>query len=263
MVELHAVSKTRHASKFWHRVTNLGFAAQTNAVPVSGGELARATLSFPLAFVAKGDQQTLVAMLGLAPGQNLFVGPKGQWVGDYIPATLRGYPFQLARNEQQGLTLVVDETSGLVSDGPDGVPFFDAESSEPHPDTKTLFSFLEAQHRGLSSAAVAVAAIKAAGLMEPWPLTVQTDQGSRTIEGVSRISEERLRALPIEDLDKLRHAGGLVVAYAQLFSVQNLRRLQLLAQMASRSAQPKPAHDTTFLPELDDEKFDWDALIGK
>ena len=261
--EFVVVSKERHSSKSWRKVTNFGFASGTNLVPVSSGELSHVTLSYPLVFVADGaQQQTLVAMLGMLPGQNFFLRADGQWIGDYVPAALRGYPFQLVRSEQDEFTLVVNEASGLVADGREGVPFFDGDSAEPHTETKALLNFLHSYHQGLKAAASAVAAIEAAGLIEPWPLNIETAEGVKPVGGVGRISEARLGALPIEELDRLRQTGGLMVAYAQLFSMQNLRKLQLLAQM--KAAEPaNKAVAPLGLASLDDEKFDWSTILDK
>ena len=49
------------------------------------------------------------------PEHNLFVGPDGHWLGGYVPASLRSYPFRVLGSEGSGqLALCVDEDSGLV-----------------------------------------------------------------------------------------------------------------------------------------------------
>ena len=71
----------------------------------------------PIAFVEQAGRFVPMAVMGLTPEHNLFVGPEGQWLGGYLPAAMRSYPFRLLRSEgSEQMTLCVDEDSGLVVD---------------------------------------------------------------------------------------------------------------------------------------------------
>lgn len=95
MVQLVAVSQARHAARKWQHHADYRFAATEALAPIVGAELAKAALSMPLAFSEQAGRYTLVAVLSLVPGRNMFVGPDGRWYGNYIPACLRSYPFSL------------------------------------------------------------------------------------------------------------------------------------------------------------------------
>ena len=129
MVQFVAVNKERHGAKRWQRPVNYPFAAAEASVPVIGAELGRAALSMPLAFSEKAGRYTLVAVLSLAPGKNSFVGSDGRWLGGYVPAWLRVYPFCFLPQKGGGEpVLSVDEGSGLVVDGGlSGEAFFDVD----------------------------------------------------------------------------------------------------------------------------------------
>ena len=51
----------------------------------------------PIAFIEQAGRFVPMAMMCPMPEHNLFVGPDGQWLGGYVPASLRSYPFRLVR----------------------------------------------------------------------------------------------------------------------------------------------------------------------
>jgi hypothetical protein len=84
------------------------FTATTNLVPLTVTEFAPAALSYPVIFV--GDAKQPVAVMGLRPGENLFVSADGDFRSEaYIPAYVRRYPFVFANDDaQKRLILCVD-----------------------------------------------------------------------------------------------------------------------------------------------------------
>lgn len=71
-----------------HRVTTIAGASQLVAVYLQ--EVAHAVHSLPLAFIESEGTLRLVAVLGLRPQQNLFVGPDGRWLGKLHSCALPG-----------------------------------------------------------------------------------------------------------------------------------------------------------------------------
>lgn len=117
MSNLQPVTLARHAARRWHRYGHYGFAATTACVPLAAAELAKAALSLPLAFIETEGEWTLAAVLGLLPGQNLYIAPNGNWIASYVPAAFRSYPFRVGWNEAGQAALCVDEGSGLRGRG--------------------------------------------------------------------------------------------------------------------------------------------------
>jgi hypothetical protein len=244
MVQFVAVSQERHASKKWQRHANYRFAATEALAPIVGAELSKAALSMPLAFSEQAGRYTLVAVLSLTPGRNMFVGSDGRWLGSYIPACFRSYPFNLL--PQPGtdqLVLCVDEDSGLVVDAnAAGENFFD-QAGAISPALKAAFEFLTLLHRSRQATDLAVSALAQAGVIKPWQIKLKSEQGEQAISGLHHVDEAALGALPDEAFLKLRTA--LSIAYAQMLS---MGQLEVFAQLAKLHSQPGPA-PVAALPE--------------
>jgi hypothetical protein len=96
--------------------------------------------------------------------------------------------------------------------------------------------------------------LQAQGLIQPWPVKLQgADGGERTLEGLFRIDEAALNALPAEGLAELRDAGALSLAYCQLLSMQQLSLLGELAQ--ARAARAPKLDDVFSFPDDDLQHF--------
>ena len=74
MPQYAAISRERHANKKWLRYTSFAFAAGEVITPIVGGELARAALAMPCAFVQQSGRYVLVAVLSLLGGRNHVCG---------------------------------------------------------------------------------------------------------------------------------------------------------------------------------------------
>lgn len=263
---VHPITRERHATKKWLPFPDLGFAAHVAVTPLVIAEVLAAARAFPLGFLDLNGRPCLEAILGLKPDRNLFVGPDGRWLGQHLPASFRSYPFSLGRAGQT-VALCVDEASGLVRDlavGEDGAPFFDPDGQASAP-TRAMLDQLAEARKGFEVTERATAAIVECGLLEPWPINYKDDGVDRRIDGISRISETALNALPADDLTALRDSGGLAVAYCQLFSMGNLATLGQLraahAQAAAMPPAPAPARPF-FVPKEDDSlKIDWAAFL--
>jgi len=126
--ELTVISKEIFSGKAWRRYTGYAFAAGETLIPLVVAELAQAVPAMPLGFVQSGKGFQLVAVTSLQPGGNLFVAPDGRWLGAYVPAALRGYPFRLVKPQDRAdSVLCIDEASGLVVEGGQGETFFDED----------------------------------------------------------------------------------------------------------------------------------------
>ncbi len=252
MVQFVAVNKDRHGTKKWRRPVNYPFAAAEASVPVTGAELARAALSMPIAFAEEAGRYRLVAVLSLVPARNMFVGPDGRWLGNYVPAWFRVYPFCFV--PQKGAAeavLCVDEESGLIVDANlPGETFFDADGA-PSPALKPIIELLRQLQRGLQVTDVAVSALAQTGVIKPWQIKLKSDHGEQVVNGLHHVEESALAALSEEAFLKLRAVSALPIAYAQILS-EGL--LSIFAQRARFHRQEKsPA--VAALPESIDSLF--------
>jgi hypothetical protein len=235
MVSIQPVSRDRHQSKHWLRFENYQFAREEVIAPVVLAELPKAMHSFPIGFIQENEAFVPVALLGLARGRNLYVGPDGKWIGGYVPASLRGYPFRIGDTGEGNVILCVDEDSGLITDGPEGEPFF-AEDGSLAPPTAKILDFLGQtyQNRAATQAVCKVLADK--GLIVPWPVTLKSEDGERTLDGLHRVDEQALNALETEGFDEVRRAGALPLIYCQLLSMEHMGLLGRLAEAHAQRA---------------------------
>lgn len=237
-----AVSRAKHANLRWSGPTRFDFAARDAIVPLVAQEFPRAQLCMPIAFVAQGDGFSPVAVLGLQAGRNLFVAADGRWLdGCYIPAMYRGYPFALAAGADGQQVLVCAEDSALISETA-GAAFFDAQGN-PDPAVQAVLDFLAQVQQNRAVTERICSALAQYGLIQPWPISLQMEGDARRVEGLFRIDETALNALPAESLAALHQVGALPVAYCQLLSMQHLPQLGKLnaAQQASVRLQSAAA----------------------
>src|SRR5262245_31384526 len=174
----------------------------------------------PLAFMQRAGCYFPMAMMCPMSGHNLFVGPDGQWLGGYVPSSLRSYPFRLVRPKgSEQLALCVDEDSGVVKDvGEKGEPFFTAEGQLSQ-STSRLLEFLRQIEANRMATELAVAALAEAGVIEPWPLEVEVGGKKAGIRGLQRVNELALGRQADETILKLHKTSALRLAYAQLMSM--------------------------------------------
>ena len=170
--------------------------------------------------------------------RSFFVGPAGQWLGTYVPAALRSYPFRLGRVEGgEEVALCIDEDSGLVVEA-DGVAeaFFDADGTRSAT-SQGMLDFLLAMEHSRTITELAVTAAAEAGLIEPWPIQVKIDGDMTPVKGLFRINEAALNALDDAAFLKLRKTGALPLAYLQLLSIGQMSVFERLAATQKQLGQ--------------------------
>ncbi len=252
MVNFVPISAERHTGKAWRRPAGFTFAAEQTLVPLTSVEFAKVAVVMPMAFVLQDGVHLPVGVMSPIAGRNLFIGPSGQWLGAYVPAALRSYPFRLALipNSEQ-VTLCIDEDTGLLMDA-DGVAeeFVDIEGN-PLPTTKALLDFLLAIERGRAGTELAVTALANADLLRPWTFEVTVEGRLVRSTGLLRVDEGALNALDDTTFLTLRRAGALSLAHLQLLSMNQIAVFDQLNRLQQRLAQAhQPQQHITSLDEL-------------
>jgi len=226
MTELHAVSLERHESRNWRKPADFLYAAGDALTVVGTQEMISAVPHAALGFASLDNSYITVFVQGLEAGRNLLVSPEGRWLCGMVPMYYQHYPFKLARNEGAEWLVCVDEASGLVGEPGSGEAFF-GEDKKSSPALSEITEKLAQHERDKDHNKKACAVLQKYNLFEPWAMTIQSPDGeqSQEITGLFRIDEKALNELPADVLLELRDAGALAVAYAQLFSMQNIHRL--------------------------------------
>lgn len=242
MPDYQAITKTDFTDKNWQRCPNFLFVAGDAVCPLTAMELPKAMMYMPTCFIPADEGYALTALLGLRPGENLYVNPKGQWLGKYIPAAYRTYPFVLAKNEaEEGQqVLCFDRDSGLLESELADQSFFDDDGSL-NSELNELMQSL-AQINASREATLAICKLlEQHELLKPWELKIQLKEGVHGVEGLYCIDEEALNALPDETFIELRKAGVLALAYCQLLSMQ---RVSLFDQLLKAKARYDTSSDS-------------------
>ena len=263
MSTIQLVNKETHFAKTWIRFTNYRFAAGTMVATLGAAEVARSVLAMPLAFTEIGGPVSLVAVLGLRPNQNVFVGPDGRWLGSYIPAVFRGYPFKLAATGENQVSLCVDESSGLVQEGGVGERFFN-EDGTPAKAVTDIVEFLQKTQTSQDIANRAARVLQEHQLLEAWPLKVRDGEQEQELHGLLRVNEAALNQADGDVLLQLRNAGALPLAYAQLLSMQNMQIIANLSQAHARHQENQtraPQAQPFYLKEEQEDSIDWNAVF--
>ena len=257
---LRPLSAQRHGGWYWQRGWGYGHAGAWALVPITRRELPRAVGAFPLAFVYTGDRPVLHGVLGAEANRSAFVDARARWQGSYVPAYLRGYPFYLMESGVGRHVVAVDESAqALQADAYTGEPLFD-ETGRPTPGLQRVIDFLGELARSRVQTDRACQVLEEAGVLTEWSLRLDIGGGRvKRLAGLYRVDEPRLNALEADALQRLRDTGALGLAYAQLLSVDQRRRLEALVKARAREQHLPEAEAVFGEPDLE-QQIDWDQL---
>jgi hypothetical protein len=254
MTKLVAITRDAHAQKVWQRPANYLFAAKEPLAPIVLAEVVHVSSWMPIALVEQAGRYVPMAMMCPMPGHNLFVGPDGEWLGGYVPSSLRSYPFRMVRAKgSEQMVLCIDEDSGLVRDADEkGENLFTADG-KPTQSVTTMMEFLRQIEANRMAMDLAMASLAEAGVVEPWPLVVEVGGKKAAINDLHRVNESALDQVNDEVFLKLRKTGALRLAYAQLMSMAQIVRFDQLMKLRQQLAQaPKFKPEEIFRGEPSD-----------
>lgn len=256
MPEWIALSRTQHADQYYLPRQGYGFAAKQPVANVLLAELPKLLPHYALGFIPQGEGYQLVALLSLDGQNNLYLHNDGRWLGTYVPASLRGYPFTLATTDDGQTALCLDQAH-LSHDA--GEPLFDDEGNLATPVQKTL-EFLNQCDKNRQVTAASTQKLADAGVIEPWPLTLERGEGQEPLKvnGLYRVNEKALNALEADTYTTLS-GGPMALAYAQLFSMSQLNQLTERAKLhAQQGTQEMPENLDSVLDGMDDDDLTFD-----
>lgn len=204
--------------------------ANSNAIPVTMAEMPRASRDYPLVFASAdgGNTYSVLAVLGLADGENLFIDSNGAWDNAvYQPAYLRRHPFCMAVVTQDGQQqdervvcveqAALDEGAGLMIERPDG--------SEMSWWTERL-RLLQEYEADMLRTRQMCDWVQKLGILENFSAQAVADSGEvLNLAGMSRINEEKLARLNADTLRSLVEKGVMGRLYAQMMSLDRLPAL--------------------------------------
>jgi hypothetical protein len=200
------------------------FAATAQTVLVTASEFFDASRQYPIIFSATSDNRIVpLALMGLEPGENLFVGKDGTWLGRYIPAYIRRYPFITTDGSNGDMLVCFEETfDGFNLEG--GSALF--ENGTPSATTREIQAFLQNFHAQFQQTEQFGAMLAQAGLLRQIDAQAALADGRVfNLNGMLVVDEQKLTMLPDIDIVKLFRSGNLALIHAHLLSLRNLHGL--------------------------------------
>lgn len=198
------------------------------AALVVPAEFRRISCEYPILFrfdAAIGAWSAL-ALLGLEPGENLFV-ETGQWDAACKPLSIAIQPFLIGRTQAgQGPAQVhVDMAHPKIASGGEGVRVF-ADDGKPSPYLEQAIEMLGMLDEAYRASADFFAAVARYELLEPFSMDVTLDSGAmHRLVGYNIVNEDKLAALEPGILAELHAAGHLAALYMAIASLGNLGKL--------------------------------------
>lgn len=242
MSSFKAITFENFKDKSWIRPVNYNYASKDTVVALGAAEIPVAIMQFAIGFVPDDENFIPVAIQGIENGHNLMVDENGRWIGEYVPATYRAYPFRLARGEGENHFLCINEDSNLVMEAGKGEPFYDGEGKlAVH--TKNAMNLLVDAERDRLLAVKISKALNYAGVIQPWDIQLEFEGQVQKITGLFKISEDKLNGLDAEAFADLREGGSITLAYCQLLSMRNIQKLGRLA-WSRKDHEPEKKKET-------------------
>ena len=220
------------------------FARTAHAVPLMVTEFGPAAMNYPIIFA--GEQLQPMAIMSIRQNENLFISAEGGFDPDgYVPAYLRRFPFVLADDaDNQRMIVCIDVAAEAVVPGGELTLF---AGDQPTDFTKNAIDFCtnyESERQRTGSFVQMLKDLDLFELKEAF-FTPQNADGSPgepvRLADYFAISEEKLRALPVEKLGELRDNGALSQIYAQLISLHGWDKLVARTMVRDGALNPPPA----------------------
>jgi hypothetical protein len=218
------------------------FAKNTHLAAASIREFAQLASAMPLVFIQdpKTENHHVVAMLGMEPGQNLFL-VEDKWNAPHIPMNIVRYPFDV-RPDGEKLGVYIDENSDQIKE--EGQPLF-KDDGEPSDFLNNRQQLLVDLANSEMLTQQFVKKVVELGLLDDVQLRLQYVSGQgRNVGGMMTINEKKLMELSDEQVLELHKAGFLGAMYAIMMSLGQLNRLIELSAKTDnpiRSMQMGPA----------------------
>lgn len=225
------VSPDRHGGWSVKSGDSYAFATAVNSVPLTAIEFAEAAAEYPIVFAGDEAAVVPVIVLGARDRENAFVAPDGRWLGRYLPAFIRRYPFIFAEDTAAGtLTLHIDEAfEGCNQDGR-GERLFDADGAQTQY-LRTMLGFLQEYQARFLRTRGYCDRLRDLKLLQPMHAQFSLAGEQRQLTGFMVVDRARLKALPADVLADMLATDELECTFLHLAS---LRHFQAMAERAAR-----------------------------
>jgi len=197
------------------------FAVNAQMVIIADVEFFDTCRQFPIIFATTTDGRLFpLALMGLENGENLFVDKDGYWLGSYIPAYIRRYPFITAEGDDGQMAVCCDAAfDGFNREG--GTALF--KDGEPTAKANEIMSFLKDYYQRMKATEAFCVGLAQGKLLRQIDAQANLADGrSYALNGMLVVDEQRLTQLPDVDVVRLYRSGMMALINAHLVSLRNL-----------------------------------------
>ena len=206
------------------------FAKETNAAPLMCAEFLSASTELPIVFGKAEAGYTPVVILGIEQGHALTVDGSGRWVGSYVPAFVRRYPFVFAEGrDKETYTLCLDEEYGGVDpEGKSGSALYEGDEASKF--LKDILEFTKNVEVEQRKTIEFCKLLDANDLLVPMQAGLTMPDGQkRAVTGFHVVSRDKLKEIGPELLADFFKRDVLELIYYHMASMRNMEKLRLLA----------------------------------
>lgn len=232
------ISQTEHAICSWASPKSLDFAHSIPYVPICFQELYPTAASLPLFFLNDPMGTLVVAPIKINQHhQDTVLSKDARWLGGYIPAFLRLYPFACAPSSELGnpAQILIDSQSKYFLSGPSENRIFDVTG---HPTLKfeNVVSAIKKYSDGVALMSQAASQLSKLNLLMS-ARTIPTFDDT-TYDNMYVVNATALQAIKPSKMLSLCKNGTLALVYAHLTSLEQAHRLRSLGKsLASINAK--------------------------
>jgi len=205
--------------------------ADQNSVFLAAVEFGDACKEYPIVFVRAGEggpngkpAVAPLAVLGLKPGSNLFV-QGDQWLGNYVPAYVRRYPFAMARldGNPNNLAVCFDSKWAAFNDATGEALFKDGQPTEFLVNAK---GFLENFEQESERTRLICNLLSEMELLQDMRFEATLPDGQKLdVEGFMGLDEKKYAELPDDKILQLQRNGLIALIEMHRLSLSNMNRL--------------------------------------
>ncbi len=208
-------------------------------VPIYFHEINQLACEYPLCFTIRDGVVDFQLLSSVSPEQgSALIKKDGTWVGRYVPAYLKHYPFfAFSQENNEGSIFIEDESPRLGRS--DGNPLF--QNSEPTEALEQIIADVGFIFDSAKKTQVILEALNKFELITPWEPKIKTSSTDQEtiISGIYRIDELAFNELSDTAWNQLRGISAFPLIYGQLFSTNNLAKLVVYQNLKSRLPSEK------------------------
>jgi len=204
---------------------NLFFAKDLNIIPISFSEVKLLCCDFPIVVIGEENNLTLAILTGHK--KNSAVDEKsGKWIGEYLPAFLRRYPFIFVEDkEKKTLHFGFDMESGCFN-SPEGEALFDM-SGNPSKTVTTFMKFLESYGKEIQLTTNILNRLYEIGVLEQAQYKIEREgQEEENIGGFMVFNKEKQSKLDRKSFLEIAKNNWYELIELEILSLKNIKNIR-------------------------------------